>query len=404
MCEIAFKGTPFHNGTRALNQTTFLYGWPPYAVPDVYTNIHTEMDAIRYKVSMNEMSPIPKFSMTGKDARKYLDWIMPRNIMKMKSGYAWHSPFCNEEGKIITDGVIFMLSNQEFFISCDYNLKHFRENTKDFDVEISVITDDYGILALQGPRSQQVLEKVTGEDWSDLAFCRIRHTTIASVKLFVARQGFTGEHGYELWVKREGDNGTKVWNAVHAAGHPFEIQPAGEYAIDVSRVEAGLILPSADYASAGPGEGIPVHASMDPASPYELNLGHCINLNAGDFVGKQALSEEKERGPARTMAGLEFDVKEIVDLYMSKNEAPNLCERVRWEAMTISKDGNNIGRATSITWSYTGKRMIGFACLDNQYSELGTELTVRWKDFWSREMSDVKATVVKLPFIDLNRE
>ena len=406
MSEYAFRGTPFHNGTQPLNQTTFWFGWGPYVVPDVYTDIHTEMDAIRNKVSMNEMTPIPKARIAGKDAKQLLDWLMPRNIMKMEAGYAWYNAWCNDKGKVVGDGIVFMLSEEEIIISSDYNLQHFRANAKDFDVEITDVTDDYGILALQGPKSQQVLEAVTGEDWSDLAFCRICHTTIAGVDLHVARQGFTGEHGYELWVKREGDNGKKVWDAVYEAGQPFEIQPAGEYAIDVARVEAGLILISADYASGSPDDELCAHVSLDPSqqvTPYELGLAHCVNLNAGDFVGKQALLEEKERGTARGMVGLELDLQNIVDLYMAQSKVPNVSERVRWDALTITKEGNAIGRATSVTWSYTDKRMIAFACLENEYTDEGTKLTVQWKDFWGKEMGDVKAKVVSTPFIDLNR-
>jgi aminomethyltransferase len=396
-----FLGTPFHQATSVRNMTTWWYSWGPYTVPDVYTNIHEEMEAIRHFVSMNEMSPLPKIKISGSDAQRFVDYLMTRKMSTMEVRQAWFTPWCNESGKVIADGVVFHTVQNEFLISGDNSYQHFNAHRAGFDVNIEDVTDDYGILALQGPNSQQVLEASTGEDWSDLKFCWLRTTKIADVELFVARQGFTGEHGYELWVKRNGTDGEKVWNAVAEAGLSFKVKPAGEYAIDIARVEAGLILVSADYAGAGPDERC-AHVDVDShreVDPFELGLGHCVHFEKPDFIGKQALLKLQKTGITRKMIGLELDNQKIVDLHLKNNTTPDVSPRVRWDALRLCCKNDPVGWATSITWSPTLNKLIGFACVEHKYADKGFELTVKWKDFWGKPMGTVPAKIVDLPFV-----
>ena len=404
MSDYAFKGTPFHSCTVRLNQTTMWYGWGGYVVPDAYTNIHTELNAIRTNVAMNEMSPIPKMKITGADAQRFVNYLIPRDVGKMQVGYAWYTPWCNERGQVVADGIVFRFEEELFIFSGDNSTRFFQQYSDGFDVEISNVTDSYGILAIQGPNSRAVLEAATHEDWSDLEFCRIRSAHIADVELKVVRQGFTGERGYELWVKRA--DGEKIWKAMEAAGTPFRIEPAGEYAIDIARVEAGLILVSADYTSAGfdePSANVAVQQD-DHVTPFELGIGHCVNLNKqAGFLGKQALIREKENGPARGTVGLEVDLQGIIDLFMQHDTAPEVSPRVRWDRLNVTHDSKSSGQASSITWSPTAKKMIGFSRVDKALTETGTELIIQWKDFWGKELGEVKAKVSEYPFIEMNR-
>ena len=406
MSDHAFRGTPFHSATLARSESPWWYAWGGYVVPDVYLDLHSELHAIRNNVAMLEMSPVPKMKITGADAKRFVNYLVTRDSDKMEVGYAWYTTWCNEDGKVIADGIAFYFEENHFVLSGDRSTLAFKAKAESFDVEITDITDDYGILALQGPKSRQVLESVTGEDWSDLKFSRIRTTTIAGVELAVTRTGFTGEHGYELWVQRE--HGAAVWQAVAEAGQPFDIRPAGEYAIDIARVEAGLILVSADYAGAGPDKRSS-SARVDESAvrtPYELGLGHCVKLDKpADFIGKQALTDEYNAGPAREMVGLEFDAREIAELFLDNGMAPDVSPRVRRGYLDLKgAKGETLGCASSVTWSPTSKRLIGFGCVLSDFTAIGTTLTVQWADIWGKLLGDASAKIVEMPFIDIHRE
>lgn len=396
------KGTPFHAATARRCVSTSWYGWGGYAVPDVYTDPRAELAAIRTNVSMNEMSPIPKMEIAGPDAARFVDRLIPRDVTRMKVGYAWYAPWCTEAGLVIADGIIFRFAENRFILSGDKSTETFKAQAGGYDVRISDVTDDYGILALQGPGSRAVLERATGEPWGELEFCRTRTTTIASAEVNVARQGFTGELGYELWVERAA--GEAVWEAVAEAGAAFSIVPAGEYAIDVARIEAGLILVSAEYtgaSAAAEGKSADVAAVVgDFVTPYELNLGHCVNLKKpADFVGKAALQRESVAGPKRLVVGLEFDFDAIVSLHAKAGRLIDIAPRVRWSRSPILLDGATVGVATSLAWSPTLGRMIGFARVPTALARPGQTLTVAWSDYYGDFLGTVTGRICPTPFV-----
>ena len=401
----ALRGTPFHRGTVARMASTWWFGWGGYVVPDVYTDPVSELRAIRTRVSMNEMSPIPKIEVRGPDALACVDYLITRDASRMEVGHAWYTPWCTHDGKVVADGIVFRFEPERFVFSGDRCETFLKKETVGFDVEIADVTDDHGILAVQGPRSRDVLGAVIGEDWNDLGFSRFRPAVIDGVPVTVARQGFTGELGFELWVDRPG--GERVWEAVASAGEPFGIQPAGEYAIDIARVEAGLILISADYTGAGPDAPSADTAANPPdfVTPYELGLGHCVKLDkAADFMGREALVAERRRGPARRVVGLTFDVEGVVRLLLDAGLSPDVSPRVRWDHLALRAGDDVVGRASSVTWSPTTSRLIGFGLVPSELSGAGTELTVEWADFWGRPLGDAAVEVCEYPFIDLDRE
>lgn len=401
----ALAPTPFHNSTAARNASPWWYGWGGYAVPDVYRDPVSELRAIRSAVSMNEMSPIPKIEVRGPGAAVCVDYLITRDASRMEVGHAWYSPWCTGDGKVVADGIVFRFEPERFVFSGDRCETFFREQAADFDVEIADVTDDHGILAMQGPRSRDVLEAVTGENWGDLRFSRFRPAEIGGAAVNVARQGFTGEVGFELWVERP--DGERVWEAVASAGEPFGIQPAGEYAIDIARVEAGLILISADYTGAGP-DAPSADVTPNPddfVTPYELGLGHCVKLDkAADFVGRDALAAEHRRGPSRRVVGLTFDVEGVVRLFLDAGLAPDVSPRVRWDHLALRARAGVVGRASSVTWSPTTSRLIGFGLVPTELAGVGTKLTVSWSDYWGRPLGDAAVEVCEYPFIQLARE
>ena len=386
--------------------STWWFGWGGYVVPDVYTDPVSELRAIRTGVSMNEMSPIPKVEVRGPEAAACVDYLITRDASRMEVGHACYTPWCTHDGEVVADGIVFRFEPERFLFSGDRCETFFRQETVGFDVEVADVTGDHGILAVQGPRSRDVLEALTGERWSDLKFSRFRPAVIDGVAVNVARQGFTGELGFELWVERSG--GERVWEAVAAAGEPFGIRPAGEYAIDIARVEAGLILISADYTGAGP-DAPSAETAPNPTdfvTPYELDLGHCVNLEgSADFIGREALAAEQRRGPSRRIVGLTFDVEGIVKLFLDAGLSPDVSPRVRWDHLALrDSHGDVMGRASSVTWSPSTSHMIGFGLVPAALAGTATELAVEWADFWGRGLGLASARVCEYPFIDLNRQ
>jgi aminomethyltransferase len=351
------------------------------------------------------MSPIPKIQVQGPDAHACVDYFVTRDMTSMQVGYAWYTPWCNEAGKVVADGIVFRFDHDRFIFSGDNSVAFFREHAGAFDVSIDDVTDDYGILALQGPLSLAVLEAATRSDWDDLRFSRVRNGEIAGHEVKIARQGFTGELGFELWVERSA--GHDVWEAVAEAGAKFNIQPAGEYAIDIARVEAGLILISAEYTGAGP-DDVSADVAPNPAdfvTPFELGIGHCVSPNkTGNYIGRPAIVAERETGPARKLVGLVFDLPGITQLFLDNGQAPNVSPRVRWDHLALSHEGETIGRASSVTWSPSTSQLIGFGIVPTAFTDIGTQLTVQWSDHWGLELGPASVEVCTLPFIDLNRE
>lgn len=193
------RGTPLHASMSALNQTTWWYGWGPYIIPDVYTAMPEELDAIRNGVALIDMSPLPKAQLSGSGAVVLADRLVTRDLSKLAVGQVLYTPWCDENGYLIGDGLVFRLEADRCIISGELSFPWIQRHAGGLDVEIADVMDQVGVLSLQGPRSRPVLEEATSESWSDLGFSRIRHTRIANTDVTVARQGFTGEHGYELW-------------------------------------------------------------------------------------------------------------------------------------------------------------------------------------------------------------
>ncbi len=401
MAGITGIGTPFHSRTAPLNQTTWWYGWNGYVIPDVYTDPIHELSAVREAAAVIDMSPLPKFELSGPDAPQVIDYLITRDATKLEVNQIYYTPLCDERGKLIADGLVFRIDETTYRLSLDNCYRWLSQQAQGYEVEVRDITADFGLLSLQGPKANAVLEAATGKDWSDLPFSRRRVVSIAGVEVDLARQGFTGERGYELWVRA--DDGPIVWESIWQAGQPFGLQAAGEYAIDMARVEAGLIVISADYTGAGPDPrcaDVPV-SEQNMASPFEMGLGRFVDFDGGDFIGKLVLREEYVQGVPRQLTGLEIDWPQIVTAFTERGLPPDVSPRVSWDALEAVFEDRCIGRATSITWSPTIGKMIGFGCLEAPLNKTGTRLKICWPV--ADEKVQVAAAVVDLPFISLKR-
>jgi aminomethyltransferase len=391
-------GTAFHPRTSELNQKLSWGEWSGYFSAQVYADFHDiEYNAIREAAALIDVSPLYKYVVTGRDATRLVDRVMTRDVAKLAIDQVMYTPWCDERGKVIDDGTVTRRKEQEYFwTAADPSYRWFALNAHGLDVRIEDVSERIAGLALQGQKARDVLEAATRQDWKDLRYFRHRRTEIGGIQVSVTRTGYTGDLGYELWVDAEA--AVELWDAVWEAGEPFGIRPAGINALDVARVECGLILIEVDYTSAR-------HAisAEQEYSPFEISLGRLVDFGKTDFVGKRALElEQAAGGPARRLVGLALDWGGIEALFAKHDQPPAVSAFVHRDPVPIYRQGRRIGRATSVVWGPTIKKMVGFGSVPPSSGAPGTRLSVEWTV--EGERGKVGATVVELPFLDLPRK
>ncbi len=391
-------GTAFHPRTAPLNRKMQWREWSGYFASSVYADAHDiEYNAIREAAALIDVSPLYKYIVSGPDALRLVDRVITRDATKIAVGRVIYTPWCDEHGKVVDDGTIHRLDEARFrWTAADPQLRWLRQNSAGLDVTITDETEATAALALQGPLSRDVLEAATGESFADLRYFRRRASRIGDVPVDVSRTGYTGDLGYELWIPTE--HAVDAWDAVMSAGAAYGIRPAGMLALDVVRLEAGLILLEVDYTSSR-------HA-MNPEqnySPTEVGLGRLVDFDKGDFVGRLALEREaKAGGPARRLVGLQLDWYDIEGLYDAQGLPPAISPSVDRSPVPVYAGGRQVGKVTSHGWSPILKQAIALASVAPQYEGLGTSVAVEWTVEGRR--GRVAAKVVELPFLDLARK
>ena len=391
--------TAFFPRQQALNSKMAWGEWSGYLSVPVYADFHDiEYSAIREAAAVIDVSPLYKYVVSGPDAQRLLDRVMTRDMTKLRVDRVFYSPWCDEEGKVLDDGTIARLDETTYRVTAaDPSYRWFRLNSTGLDVEIDDITDRTAALALQGRLSREVLQDATRQDWTDLRYFGRRMTEIGGVAVDVTRTGYTGDRGYELWMAA--DEALPVWDELFDVGERYGIFPVGINAMDVARVEAGLILIEAEYTSARHAV-----APEQQYSPFELGFDPLVDLGkATEFTGRRALrAEHAAGGPERRLVGLELDWSGIEGMFAKHGLAPQISPFVHRAPVPVYKEGKQVGRATSITWGTTIKKMVGFGSVDERHSKPGTRLSVEWTV--EGERGKVAATVVPLPFLDLERK
>ena len=391
-------GTPFHPRTAPLNRKLQWREWAGYFASSAYADAHDiEYNAIREAAAVIDVSPLYKYRVAGPDALRLADRVVTRDASKLKVGQVIYTPWCDEHGKVVDDGTVHRIAEDELrWTAADPQYRWLSLNAAGLDVEIEDVSDQVAALALQGPFSRAVLEAASGEAFGDLRYFRRRATTIAGVPVDVSRTGYTGDLGYELWLPAA--SATDVWDALFASGQAYAIRPAGMWALDVTRLEAGLIMLEVDYTSAR-------HA-MNPEqnySPFEIGLGKLVSFDKRDFVGRRALEAEVAAGgPARRLVGLQLDWYDIEGLYDAQGLPPAISPFVDRSPTPVFADGRQVGKATSHGWSPILKQAIALAYVPARYERTGTRLQVEWTVEGRR--GRVAASVVELPFLDLDRK
>ena len=391
-------GTAFHERTFALCQSLNYREWSGYYAVSSYEPHHEhEYNAIRNAAALIDISPLYKYRLTGTDATRLVDRVITRDMRKVSVGQVIYTPWCDEHGKVIDDGTVSRLEENTYrWTAADPSLRWFTQNAAGMDVHIEDISESVSALALQGPTSGRLLKAIVKDaDIENLKYFRVTKGSIAGVPVEVSRTGYTGDLGYEIWMASE--NGVKVWDVLMNEGHAFDIHAAGMLALDVARVEAGLLLIDVDFNSS---KKALVEEQM--YSPYEMGLGRLVNLDKSRFVGQAALIAEQKRGHARDIVGLEIDWPEVESIYEDVGLPPAVSPIASRVAVPIYKEGVQIGKATTSTWSPTLKKMIALATLRREYTRPGTR--VQFEITVEAVRHQVRATVVKTPFFNPKRK
>ena len=385
------KTTPFHERTAALCASHAWRRWAGHIVASSYELSHErEYHAIRSSAALFDVSPLYKYRVTGKDAVTLLDHVVTRSVRDMKVGQVGYTPWCDAAGKVLDDGTVARLKENEFrMTAAEPNLRWLQDNAVGLDVRVDDVSESIASLALQGPASRLILDDV------DLRYFRIVDTTYRGIPVQISRTGYTGDLGFEIWVEK--GRALELWDALIEAGAPHGIVPAGMLALDVARIEAGLMLIDVDY--------VPARKALiesQTSSPFELDLGWTVNLKKDRFVGRAALAAEAERGPQWQFVGIEIEWQSLERLYAEVGLATRLPAMAWRTSVPIYAGNEQAGYATSGGWSPVLKKYIALAHLRAQWAVPGTQLEIEITVEHRRKRA--AARVVKKPFFDPERK
>jgi len=388
--------TPFHPRSSELCEVYNWSLWNNWLLPDMFAPDHIqEYNAIRTACAVFDMSPIPKYHIHGRDAVRFLNRLLTQDVSRCDIGQALYTTWCDDDGKILDDGILARLDEQSFRLTAGEPWLYWLEdNSASLEVSIEDVTE-LGILALQGPCSRDLLNTLTNSDLNGLKYFRMIRTDLAGLPVEVSRTGYTGDLGYELWV--EPHLALRLWDSVFEAGEAYNLMPFGDFALEMARIEAGLLLADVDFVSAKK-----TVYEFEKSSPLELGLGWTVKLDKDFFIGQKALQREHAQGPVWGTMGLDVDLTSLERVYADFG-MPLYLPYEAWNvAVPIYSSGRQIGKATSGMWSPLLKKYIAIARLESRFTRPGTQVDLEITIDAQRKLA--RATVVKMPFFDPPRK
>ncbi|MEM3578711.1 MAG: glycine cleavage system aminomethyltransferase GcvT [Candidatus Bathyarchaeia archaeon] len=344
-----------------------------FEMPLWYKGITEEHLAVRNSVGIFDVSHMGRVIITGKDAERFLNYLVTNDVSALTPNSALYTVMCNENGGIVDDCVVSRIAQNKFLLvpnatnrEKDYNWLVYC--SKSYDVKIEDVSDESAMLAVQGPNAEKTLQSICPEDLRQIERFKCLSAKLANVDVFLSRTGYTGEDGFEVYVWNASigkpDNAIKVWNAILEAGESFGIEPCGLGARDTLRLEAGLCLYGNDI--------------DENITPLEARLGFVVKFQKDNFIGKNALLKQKEEGVKRRRVGLQLIEQGIP----------------RQGFKVYDDKGENIGQITSGTFSPLLKCGIAIAYIQTQQAQEGNIVNVEIRG------KKAKAKITPFPFYD----
>jgi len=395
------KTTPFHERLRDYNLGQLWTHWSGTLSALRYDlSAKHEYFAIRNSAGLFDTSPLFKYRIRGRDAERFLAGVLTRDIRLCRPGRAQYTVWCDDRGYVLEDGVFFRHSESDFFLTCARpNLGYFTDLAEGQEVAIDDVTDDYGMLALQGPRSREILA-LLADGIEELAYFSHADTKIAGAAVTVSRTGYTGDLGYEIRVGRE--DALAVFDAVVAAGEGRGLRPFGEEALLMARIEAGLVLIGVEFSSSRL-----AYTDAQRFTPKELGFGWMLRgIDSPDrpFIGRAAIRRELAENRTRwSMVGLVIDWRHYDRLYTEAGLLPPKDETpLGYESMLYDDTGQRVGYATTLMYSPVLQRHVGLARVRPDLAAAGSRVSVEITI--DHEYRMVGAEVARLPLFNPERK
>ena len=366
--------TPFHERTYEACYNNDWYRWAGYKIAREYSNTELEYTAMRNTAGVLDITPMHKYDIKGRDAIKFVDKLVTRNVTEIKSGQVMYIIWCNEDGNVIDDGTVFCFNSNHLRIFCaERNLNWFSDTAIGFNVEVEDVSDTIAALAFQGPLSCKILNLLNVKDIENLKPFYFDNFDLNGCKVTISRTGFSGDLGYEIWCKNE--DAINVWDSLFTFNRDYKVLPAGMNALDMVRVEAGFIQPNADFMSA--------EQALRPnrmRNPYELGMGWLVDLNKNYFTGKKNLINLKKQTLTKKLVGLDI-----------QGDKPAI------GSVLYDKNKKEIGIVTAGMWSPSLKSNIAFGYVNKDHMKIGSKVfaeiyhpeELEYKKIWA-ECSVVK--------------
>lgn len=393
--------TPFHSRTSTVCDSYEWRNWAGYLAAGTYEMSHErEYYAIRNSAALIDVSPLQKYEIIGPDAARLVDRIITRDVTRQRIGQIYYTPWCNSRGKVIDDGTVSRLDTNHFRItSADHNGRWFQDVGYGLGAQVIDVSEDLAALSIQGPRSRPILEEViTGIDFAKLRYFHLANGEIEGVPITVTRTGYTGDLGYELWVRPE--YAGRLWDRLMERGASHAILPTGIIAMDIARIEAGMIMIDVDYKSSDY-----TVTRKQESSPFEIGLGWAVSPHKGDYIGRRALNQEREEGSPWSFVGVQFDWSTLEKLFAEEDLPPHVAGRASRSAVPVYSTGGpkrQIGQLTSHTFSPILKQYIGIGTLLKPFAQIGSRVEVEVTVEYKRKLCP--AIIVPTPFFDPPRK
>lgn len=375
------KETHFHPRQAVLNLRDAWSSWNGYKFADYYYDAEYEYFCVRNSCGTYDICPMQKYDVSGPDAEAMLNRMVTRNIANMMENRVTYVCWCTDEGRLIDDGTIFKLGPEKFMLTCGSPcLGWLKKSAFGFDdVTFTDMSDGIAALSIQGPTSCEVLKKLGLEGIETAKPYDIMHFPFhgsSGDTLMVSRTGFTGDLGYELWIAPE--LALDLWDALYASGEDYGIQPYGEAATNMARLEAGFIMPEMEFNEALK----TVHFQHDQ-TPFELNLGWLVDFKKPHFNGRRALLQERDKGPEYILTKLDIEGNKPAEkAYLYSNKR---CTR-------------KIGYITSAMWSPVVKANIALAMIKTEYLQGDIWAEIYYEKELRQTSKVAKCTIRKKPF------